>query len=56
MHPRKFSYKPFDEKEVILVDDIVTTGTTLTEAAEVLHAQGKKVILCLTLTDAQTQS
>ena len=56
MNPRQFKYQPFDEKEVILVDDIVTTGTTLTEAAEMLHAQGKKVILCLTLTDAQTQS
>jgi competence protein ComFC len=56
MNPRKFQYKSFDEKEVILVDDIVTTGTTLAEAVETLHAQGKKVILCLTLTDAQTQS
>ncbi|MDP2078995.1 MAG: phosphoribosyltransferase family protein [Sulfuricurvum sp.] len=55
MNPREFRYKPFDEEEVILVDDIVTTGTTLTEAAEVLHAHGKKVILCLTLTDAQTK-
>lgn len=55
MNPRLFQYKPFDENEVILVDDIVTTGTTLTEAAETLHAQGKKVILCLTLTDAQTK-
>jgi competence protein ComFC len=54
-NPRDFQYVPFDEEEVILVDDIVTTGTTLTEAAEVLHTQGKKVILCLTLTDAQTK-
>lgn len=55
MNPRLFQYKPFDENEVILVDDIVTTGTTLTEGVETLHAQGKKVILCLTLTDAQTK-
>ncbi|MCL4432517.1 MAG: ComF family protein [Epsilonproteobacteria bacterium] len=54
-NPREFMYVEFSEEEVILVDDIVTTGTTLTEAAEVLHAQGKKVILCLTLTDAQTK-
>ena len=54
-NPREFRYVPFGEEEVILVDDIVTTGTTLTEAAETLHAQGKKVILCLTLTDAQTK-
>ena len=55
MNPREFRYVPFGEEEVILVDDIVTTGITLTEATETLHAQGKKVILCLTLTDAQTK-
>ena len=55
MNPREFQYVAFSEEEVILVDDIVTTGTTLSEAVETLHAQGKKVILCLTLTDAQTK-
>lgn len=55
MNPRQFLYSPFAENEVILVDDIVTTGTTLSEAAEMLHANGKKVILCLTLTDAQNK-
>lgn len=55
MNPRQFRYVPFEGNEVILVDDIVTTGTTLSEAAEVLHAQGKKVILCLTLTDAENR-
>lgn len=55
MNPRQFLYSPFAENEVILVDDIVTTGTTLSEAAEMLHANGKKVILCLTLTDAQNR-
>lgn len=55
MNPRRFVYTPFEENEVILVDDIVTTGTTLSEAAEVLHANGKKVILCLTLTDAENR-
>lgn len=55
MNPRQFAYKPFSENEVILVDDIVTTGTTLSEASEALHAQGKKVILCLTLSDAENR-
>lgn len=55
MNPRRFQYVPFEHDEVILVDDIVTTGTTLSEAAETLHAQGKRVILCLTLSDAETQ-
>lgn len=55
MNPRKFLYKPFQESEVILVDDIVTTGTTFSEAAEMLQANGKRVILCLALTDAQNK-
>lgn len=55
MNPRQFHYTPFEGKEVILVDDIVTSGTTLSEAAEVLHAEGKKVILCLTLSDAENK-
>jgi competence protein ComFC len=52
LHPREFKYLPFVEEEVILVDVIVTTGTTLSEAVETLGAQGKRVILCLTLADA----
>jgi competence protein ComFC len=55
MNPRQFVYTPFSENEVILVDDIVTTGTTLSEAVDVLHSVGKKVILCLTLTDAENR-
>lgn len=55
MNPREFVCKPFSEEEVILVDDIVTTGLTLTEAAETLHMQGKKIILCLTLSDAENR-
>lgn len=55
VNPRQFTYAPFAEREVILVDDIVTTGTTLSEAVEILHSHGKKVILCLTLTDAENR-
>ncbi|DAB37559.1 MAG: phosphoribosyltransferase [Sulfuricurvum sp. GWF2_44_89] len=55
LNPRQFRYTPFAENEVILVDDIVTTGTTLSEASEILHTNGKKVILCLTLTDAENK-
>lgn len=55
LNPRNFNYIPFTEEEVILVDDIVTTGSTLTEAVETLGMQGKKVILCLTLTDAENR-
>ena len=55
MNPRQFVYSEFSENEVILVDDIVTTGTTLSEAAEVLRSNGKKVILCITLSDAENK-
>lgn len=38
-----------DGKTVLLVDDIVTTGSTLSECASVLKAAGAKKILALTL-------
>lgn len=52
LHPRRFDYRPFPEEEVIIVDDILTTGLTLTQAAERLHREGKRVLMCLTLADA----
>ncbi|MBD3800940.1 MAG: ComF family protein [Campylobacterales bacterium] len=52
-HPRAFELKPFPEKSVILVDDILTTGLTLTQAAETLEMAGKEVLFCLTLADAE---
>lgn len=53
LHPRRFEIKPFDEPLVILVDDIITTGMTLTQAVEALEKEGKEVIFCLTLADAE---
>ncbi|MFK5937040.1 MAG: phosphoribosyltransferase family protein [Sulfurimonas sp.] len=51
MNPRNFELKIFNEKNVILVDDIITTGTTLTEASNLLKRQKKELLFCLTLTD-----
>jgi len=51
-HPRAFELKSFPEKRVVLVDDILTTGLTLTQAAETLEMAGKEVLFCLTLADA----
>jgi len=53
LHPRRFEVKSFEERYVILVDDIVTTGMTLTQAAEALEKEGKEVLFCLTLADAE---
>lgn len=55
-HPRQFDPKTFPEKKVILVDDILTTGLTLTQAAEALEMAGKEVLFCLTLADAQKRT
>lgn len=52
LHPRKFKYKSFKENDVIVVDDIITTGLTLTQAVETLTKAGKNVLFCLTLADA----
>ena len=49
---RNFKVTAFKEEDVVLVDDIITTGLTLTQAAEALRAKGKNVAFCLTLADA----
>ncbi len=54
-NPRNFVYKEFPENNVILVDDIITTGFTLTEACNTLTCKGKEVLFCLTLADASKQ-
>ena len=38
-------------KEVILIDDIITTGATLTQAIQTMQKADKEVLFCLTLTD-----
>ncbi len=48
-NPREFVLKQFKYKEVIVVDDIITTGTTLLEATNLLQKEQKEVLFCLTL-------
>ena len=48
-NPREFIYSGKKDIEVILVDDIVTTGTTLKEAKEILKQSGVEVLFALTL-------
>jgi competence protein ComFC len=52
-NPRYFIYKPIKEKYIILVDDIITTGTTLAEAITKLKQFEKEVLFCLVLADAK---
>jgi len=50
-NPRDFYIKKFKHAELILVDDIITTGTTLQQAVQLLTQGGKNVAFCLTLCD-----
>ncbi|GHS87894.1 hypothetical protein FACS189487_04930 [Campylobacterota bacterium] len=52
-HPRRFVVKSFIEKNAILIDDIMTTGTTLLEAAAALENSGKIVLFAVVLSRAK---
>jgi len=52
-HSRDFVYKGKKDIDVILVDDIITTGSTLQQAQSVLLQSGVKVLFALTLADAK---
>lgn len=52
-NPRNFTYSGVNNIEVILIDDIITTGTTLKEAKEVLAKQKVEVLFALTLADVE---
>ena len=51
LNPRKFTLRNFKAEDVILVDDIITTGATLTQACEILQSKQKEIVFCLTLCD-----
>jgi len=50
-NPRNFQLKKLKNANIILVDDIITTGSTLTQACSEVKKQNKTVSFCLTLTD-----
>ena len=52
-HPRDFRYTGEGGVEVILIDDIITTGVTLQEAQQELQKHGVEVLFALTLADAR---
>lgn len=51
-HPRNFRFTRCAHKNVILVDDIVTTGSTLKEAARCVSQHGYDVLCAVVLADA----
>ena len=52
-HPRDFRYSGRAGIEVILIDDIVTTGVTLQQAQRELARHDVEVLFALTLADAR---
>lgn len=52
LNPRAFEVNEFNGKNVILVDDIITTNLTLTQAVQAMQKSNKDVLFCLTLADA----
>lgn len=50
-NPREFDYR-LNFEQVVLVDDIITTGTTILEASEAIKSGGGEVLMALTLADA----
>ena len=51
LNPREFEVSNYKMNNTILVDDIITTGSTLTQAIGSLQKSNKKVLFCLTLAD-----
>lgn len=54
-HPRAFEFLHVNEEDIILVDDIITTGSTLSEASALIQASGKNVLFCLTLASVEKE-
>lgn len=53
VNPRNFKYTGKKNIDVILVDDIITTGITLQEAQKVLMENDVNVLFALTLADVE---
>lgn len=53
-NPRNFKYQDDKTSNIILVDDIVTTGTTLSEAIKLIGSEN--IAFCITLVDISKSS
>ncbi|MEA3512311.1 MAG: phosphoribosyltransferase family protein [Campylobacterota bacterium] len=52
---RDFIYKGHKNIQVILIDDLVTTGSTILEAKDILERDGCEVLFSLCLCDAKVE-
>ena len=52
MNPRNFKFTNSYTNDIILIDDIITTGSTLTQAIQTIQKNEKTILFCLTLADA----
>ncbi|EDZ61169.1 transformation system protein [Sulfurimonas gotlandica GD1] len=52
MNPRNFTFKHNTDRDIILVDDIITTGSTLSQAINTILKSNSSPLFCLTLADA----
>jgi competence protein ComFC len=55
MNPRDFSFKATKHKDIILVDDIITTGSTLSQAITTIRRYKHTPLFCLALADASAK-
>ncbi len=51
-NPRDFELKDLKYQQIILVDDIITTGSTLNQAINTAKKNTYEVLFCLTLADS----
>ena len=47
------NFAPIDNEECYVVDDTITSGTTLTETVEAIQARGGEPVACVVLVDKQ---
>ncbi|WP_200762531.1 ComF family protein [Nitrosophilus alvini] len=52
-NPRNFQYRGKKGIDIILLDDVITTGLTISEAVGVLRKEGCSPLFALTLADAK---
>ena len=47
---------PLDGKNILLIDDIKTTGSTLNQCARALKKKGAKSVVCLTVASREEKT